>query len=194
MTFRQRLIIAFSIVLVLPVLLFMLSFIVIGNMLVHTEGEKKAAQYWDYRSLSDDMQRNSATLDAIYDEIRDDMDKQPALMESPDYLQSLSEKVSDTHSYILVRKNGGVYYTGDEAAAAADLPKLPAYGLAQQTAGSGYYIEDMAKMIKQVDFVFPDGEEGSLFIITRVVSLISRKFLSGMFAAMVVILLLTAIL
>ena len=43
MTFRRRLIIAFSIVLVLPVILFILSFIVIGNFLAR--GDNGRHQY-----------------------------------------------------------------------------------------------------------------------------------------------------
>jgi signal transduction histidine kinase len=52
----------------------------------------------------------------------------------------------------------------------------------------------MAKMVKQLDFTFEDGSEGSIFIITRAVALVSRKFLGEMFIAMVLILLFTAIL
>ena len=194
MTFRQRLIIAFSIVLVLPVLLFMLSFIIIGNMMARPEGENGAEQFFDYTAISDDVQEYSAQLDIMYDEIEKDLEEDPELIESPDYLQSLSEKAGANHSYILVRKGDEVYYTGNEAEAEKDLPKLPAYGHARQNAGTGYYIEDMAKTVKQLDFTFPDESEGSLFIITRVVSLVSRKFLGVMFIAMVVILLLTALL
>ena len=45
MTFRRRLIIAFSIVLVLPVILFILSFIVIGNFLARGDNGDGAVSY-----------------------------------------------------------------------------------------------------------------------------------------------------
>ena len=47
MTFKHRLIIAFSIVLVLPVLLFILSFIVIGNVVARGEEGDDAARKTD---------------------------------------------------------------------------------------------------------------------------------------------------
>ena len=93
-----------------------------------------------------------------------------------------------------MRKGKDLYYTGNEAAAEKDLPVLPGYRGDRQNEGTSYYIDSMAKMVKQLDFLFEDDSEGSIFIITKVVTLVSRKFLAGMFTAMVVILLFTAIL
>ena len=194
MTFRQRIIIAFTIVLVLPVLLFMLSFIVIGNVLARGEDEDSAAQYFGYESLTEDYQQYSVLLDSTFEDIKKDLDEDPAIIEDPGYLQSLSERVSAANSYILVRKGKDLYYTGNEAAAEKDLPVLPGYRGDRQNEGTSYYIDSMAKMVKQLDFLFEDDSEGSIFIITKVVTLVSRKFLAGMFTAMVVILLFTAIL
>ncbi len=194
MTFKHRLIIAFSIVLVLPVLLFILSFIVIGNVVARGEEGDDAVQYWGYETLTDDYRQYSELLDSTCEEIQRDLEEDPAIIEDPGYLQSLSERVSVSNSYIVVRKGEDLYYTGDETAAAHDFPMLPGYSHTMQNTGTGYYIDNMVKMVKQVDFTFEDGSEGSVFIITRAVSLVSRKFLGGMFAAMVLILLFTALL
>jgi hypothetical protein len=157
MTFRQRIIIAFSIVLVLPVLLFMLSFIVIGNVMARGEDEDSAAQYFGYESLTEDYQQYSSLLDSTYEDIRNDLDADPAIIEDPGYLQSLSERVGAANSYILVRKDADLYYTGNEVAAEKDLPVLPGYSNARQNGGTSYYIDSMAKMVKQLDFLFEDG-------------------------------------
>ena len=193
MTFRRRLIIAFIMVLVLPVLLFMLSFIVIGNLVARDSSGDSPFEYRNYASLTDDYQQYSELLDSTYEKIQADLDRDPSIIEDPTYLQSLSERVSVSNSYIIVRKGADLYYTGDEIAAGKDFQVLPAYSHAQQNEGTGYYIDSMAKMVKQLDFNFEDGAEGSIFIITRAVSLVSRKFLGGMFTSMVLILLFTAI-
>ena len=158
------------------------------------EDTKHPAQYLDYKSLTEDYHQYSELLDSTYEKIREDLDADPAIIEDPGYLQSLSERVSVSNSYILVRKGTDLYYTGNETAAAQDFTVLPRYSLAQQNEGTGFYIDSMAKMVKQLDFSFADGSEGSIFIITRVVSLISRQFLAGMFIAMAAILLFTALL
>ena len=186
MTFRQRLIIAFTMVLVLPTLLFMISFIVIGNLMARENSGDSAFEYLDYASLTDDYRQNSNLLDSTYEQIQADIEENPSIIEDPGYLQSLSEKVSVSNSYFIVRKVEDIYYTGNEAAAEKDFQVLPAYSHEQQNEGTGYYIDSMAKMVKQLDFTFEDGAEGSIFIITRAVSLVSRKFLGGMFTSMVV--------
>ncbi len=86
MTFKQRIIIAFSIVLFLPSILFMLSFFVIGNMMVDNEG---AGHYFDYSVLTEDVRQNSELLDDIYAQIQEDLEEDPAIIESPDYAVAL---------------------------------------------------------------------------------------------------------
>jgi signal transduction histidine kinase len=49
-------------------------------------------------------------------------------------------------------------------------------------------------LVRQLDFCFPDGARGSLFIVKRVMGLISGKFLSGLFVSMLTILVFTAFL
>ena len=194
MTFRQRLLIAFIMVIVLPMLLFMLSFVVIGNVLARGEDTKQIAQYLDYRSLTEDYRQYSDLLDSTYEKIQQDLDEDPAIMEDPGYLQSLSERVSVSSSYIIVRKGTDLYYTGNEIAASQDFPVLPKYSHAAQNQGTGIYIDSMSKIVKQLDFSFEDGSEGSIFIITKIVSLISRQFLAFLFISMAAILLITALL
>ena len=194
MTFRQRMIIAFSMVIVLPMLLFTVAFMVIGNALARGEDPQQIAQYLDYKSLTEDYRQYSELLDSTYEKIEKDLEEDPAIVEDPGYLQSLSERVSVSNSYILVRKGKDLYYTGNEIAAAQDFPVLPGYSHAQQNHGTGIYIDSMAKIVKQLDFVFADGSEGSIFIITKIVSLVSRRFLALMLIAMVVVLLITALL
>ena len=114
MTFRRRLIIAFSIVLVLPVILFILSFIVIGNFLARGDNGDGAVSYQDYVSLTDDYKEYSELLDSTYEKIQADLEEDPSLVEDPGYLQSLSERVNVSNSYIVVRKGSDLYYTGNE--------------------------------------------------------------------------------
>ena len=71
--------------------------------------------------------------------------------------------------------------------------RLPAYGFESKDSNSGFYYNDMQKLVKQIDFVFSDGDEGSLFLVTRVNSVVSRSFLIYLFSAIIFILVLTSI-
>ena len=75
---------------------------------------------------------------------------------------------------------------------AADFSRLPAYGLESEETDSAYYFNDMRKLVKQIDFQFADGTEGSAFIVTRITSIFSKTFLLDMFLAIIFILVLTA--
>ena len=70
--------------------------------------------------------------------------------------------------------------------------RLPAYGLESEETDSAYYFNDMRKLVKQIDFQFADGTEGSAFIVTRITSIFSKTFLLDMFLAIIFILVLTA--
>ena len=72
------------------------------------------------------------------------------------------------------------------------MPVLPAYTGSAGSETYGYYLGNSDELIKQLDFEFTDGTKGSLFVITRVITLVSRKFLVSMLLAMVIVLLATA--
>ena len=54
------------------------------------------------------------------------------------------------------------------------------------------YIDREQKYVKQIDFRFSDGSEGSIFVVTRLNNLISKKLLYSMFIAIIVILVFTS--
>ena len=96
--------------------------------------------------------------------------------EIPHGLRNLLEEyaVSRKSTYIIVRKGDKLYYAGNEEAAQQIFEKLPAYGDENLSDDSGYFYNELEKYVKQIDFTFRDGTPGSVFIVTKVNSLISR--------------------
>ena len=58
---------------------------------------------------------------------------------------------------------------------------------------SGYYFDELESYVKQIDFLFQDGSQGSIFVITKMNSLISKHLLVDMLIAIVVILIFTSV-
>lgn len=114
-------------------------------------------------------------------------------LEDKAFLEDLNEEASRVSSYIVVRKGTEEYYTGNEEMSGRFFSRLPAYGFESKDSNSGFYYNDMQKLVKQIDFVFSDGDEGSLFLVTRVNSVVSRSFLIYLFSAIIFILVLTSI-
>ena len=143
--------------------------------------------------VSEPEQAFEKISEEIFREVERQIDEDEALMEDIEYLSGLNGEIKDKASYILVRKGNDIYYTGNEAAASKIFDLLPGYGYGNAGGDSGYYYNSMSKLVKQLDFRFSDGEEGSFFIIMRINSLISKQLLIDMVIAIIVILVFTSL-
>ncbi|MDO4285128.1 MAG: HAMP domain-containing sensor histidine kinase [Eubacteriales bacterium] len=193
MTFKRRLIIAFSIMLLTPLILCSAAFFVIGNYLVGEDGAQLTLR--DYAMLSENVQAYDEEAMLLYNTVAQELQRDPYILEDRAYLEALAEALEEEgrESYLIVRKGDELYYTNNENAARKIFSRLPVFRYMDGGNGEiGYYIDNLDKMVKQLDFTFSDGSEGSFFIVTRIVTLVSRPLLAGMFVAMIVILMITA--
>ncbi len=192
MKFKTRLQVTFLTIILLPMVLTAVAFFVIGIYLMNTQ-LGFGVQDLDYSMMSESMQNIIETTDETYGILVEQAGKDVSKLEDIDYLEKVSREVSHKSTYILVRKEDEIYYTGNEAAARAIFEKLPDYGEGDLSQEFGYYNDNMRKFVRQLDFTFTDGSEGSVFVITRVNSLISRDLLVDMFVAMLLILIFTSV-
>ena len=193
MKFRTRLWVTFAIMVIIPLVLMAAAFFVIGTFLMRGQQLSGFTEI-DYSAMADSMENVGAQSQALYEELLEQLKEDPAAFEDTAYLESLSDRLNQKTSYILVRKGGEIFYTGNDKAAQQIWDRLPPYGLGGADSRPGYYFSEMRKYVKQLDFVFSDGSEGSLFIITKVSSLISRSLLIDMVVAIAVVLVFTSFL
>ena len=145
-----------------------------------------------YSMMSESIDAFSQATDELFDTIQEQARENTHRLEDKAYLDKLNEEAADKSSYIIIRKGDQIYYAGNAAAAQQIFSRLPAYGLESEETDSAYYFNDMRKLVKQIDFQFADGTEGSAFIVTRITSIFSKTFLLDMFLAIIFILVLTA--
>lgn len=110
-----------------------------------------------------------------------------------EYLDQINKEIEETGSYIILRKDDSVFYAGNQEAAEWIFNRLPEYGVESSSKNMGFYYSDMQKLVKQIDFQFPDLSQGSIFIVTKVSSLISKTLIFDLFISIVIILLATSI-
>lgn len=241
MTFRKRMVVMFATVIVVPMLLFSLAFVSLGNYLIGEKGELSG-----YTSIVG----NYDTFDFDAVQAFQMAEQNPDQLQDVEFLQEIADKIHDMNVYLVVRRGKELYYASNETLAAADLSYLPAWEGEQRGEDSGQdgtlqgnaaayehrqtYAESAAVLtgqpgageekknglsdtvqanaagtqqqnqmiqagkrsllVRQLDFSFPDGAQGSLFIVMRIMGLISGKFLSGLFVSMLTILVFTAFL
>ena len=231
----------FATVIVVPMLLFSLAFVSLGNYLIGEKGELSG-----YTSIVG----NYDTFDFDAVQAFQMAEQNPDQLQDVEFLQEIADKIHDMNVYLVVRRGEELYYASNETLAAADLSYLPAWEGEQRGEDSGQdgtlqgnaaayehrqtHAESAAVLtgqpgageekknglsdtvqanaagtqqqnqmiqagkrsllVRQLDFSFPDGAQGSLFIVMRIMGLISGKFLSGLFVSMLTILVFTAFL
>ena len=193
MRFRTKLIITFLIVILLPLLLSVIAFAAVGAMVVYNSDRNIQIEITDDSTLSDSLASLSNTTNMLYLRLQEIAEEDERLLEDTAFLDEVNAEAETVSSYIVVRKGTKAYYSGNEEMSGRFFSRLPAYGFESQDSNSGFYYNDMQKLVKQIDFIFSDGEEGSLFLVTRVSSVISKTFLIYLFSSIILILILTSI-
>lgn len=192
MKFKTRLQVTFITIIVLPLLLTAMAFVLIGFYLLNVQ-PGIGLQNLNYSMVSDNFQEFTANTDEAYYELLKQAQRDSRKLEDKEYLKHINEEVARKSTYLIVRKNDELYYSGNESAAQKIFEKLPKFGeevLAEET---GYYYNDLEKYVKQIDFYFRDGSQGSLFVVTKMNLLISKHLLVDMFVAILIILIFTSI-
>lgn len=192
MKFKTRLRVTFASIILLPLLLTIAAFMVIGIYLMNNQ-QGYGIQELDYSMMSENMQEFVNTTDKVYFVLLEQARTDPSKLEDIEYLSRMNSEIARKSTYLLVRKENELYYTGNEAAAKVIFQKLPGYGDGDLSEETGYYYNNLEKYVKQIDFIFSDGSHGSVFVVTKVNSLISKHLLIDMSIAILVILVFTSL-
>jgi signal transduction histidine kinase len=191
--FRTRLLITSLTMVLLPFLLTSVALLVVGS---HIEDTETPYGFFDRDNASYiyTIENYSRISEEVLEKVRQQIKEDPSRLEDTDYLDEMTLDLKDKSSYIIVRKDNEIYYTGNSSAARKIFPALPEHGNEMPGSEAGYYYSDIKKLVKEVDFRFSDGSEGSFFVVTSINSLLSRKTLYRMTLAFILVLVFTSIL
>lgn len=193
MKFRTRLLVTSLTIVLVPLLLTSIAFLFVGGYVEDAEDEFGILD-GNNLSISYTIENYSHVTEEVLKAVKDQIALDSSKLEDKEYLNEISGELNNRISYIIVRKKDRLYYTGNERAAERIFEMLPEYGNEVPDSETGYYYNDRRKLVKQVDFQFTDGSEGSFFIVTSVNSLISKNALTKMIYAFILVLCLTSIL
>lgn len=193
MKLKTRLFVTFIAMVILPLLLITVAFMSIGHYLLRAMQQEYGIETITFQSLTNAIQSSDQQTAYLFEKLQDIADEDPSLFTDIPFLESLNRDAQTNSSYLIVRKDAALYYTGNQLAAEKIFFKLPAYGYETHENDAGYYYNQLQKLVKQIDFLFPDGTNGSIFIITPVNNLISKSLLIDMCIAIILILIFTAL-
>ncbi len=174
MKLKTRLIIAFCVLIVLPIIL--LGVAIFGFSMLQNRFEQqnfRLESQTGYGLFSNSLQIMNQYTESDYTEISDLARTDPEMLESEAYLAEENEALLDKSSFLIFRKNGEIVYNGyDGESVMTDevwAENLPSYGesASEALSNTGYFIDgDTQSLVKQVDFICTDGAQGSIFLVT----------------------------
>jgi signal transduction histidine kinase len=175
MKLKSRLLTAFLIITGIPILLI----IVAAGTIMRYSGNA-IEQTYDVKSdtikvISNPLQILNKVTRGAYNEIIITAKQSPEKFEDMEYIKSLNNSLTGKYSYIVLRKGDEIIYAGNEKQFDKIKTHLPKYGDYATDMEGGMYIDNSNPfLLKQKDFHFTDGSNGSIFVITDVDTLVPQ--------------------
>lgn len=187
MKIRTRLMIAFLTITVVPIFLIYLAYR--GLSIYQMSAFQKVYGLTEPVDLmsSNSVQVFNRLTRASQEEIRRALQENPDKFGDMDFLDTVNQELKKKSAYLIVRKGNEIIYSGTEIPDQELYEHLPGYGEMDGTSEGGIYLDgDTQHLIKQEDFEYSDGTEGSVFIVSvlddyipEVKSMLTEMVLSG---------------
>lgn len=199
MKLRNRLIIAFLAITIIPIILSITLVAVFAKLQLGAIDRAYGISGTTVESLSNSTEVLAKLGEKPYRELQKIVKDNPQCMEDATYLKEFNQNLKGKKTYLLVRKGETIIFIGaDSDEAEPVIGELPKYGEADTTQGNSiysiYFGGDAQSLVRQIDFRYPGGEEGSAFIVTDVSNVIPEveQFFVDMLFGIVIVLMLCA--
>ncbi len=194
MKIKTKLIISFCIIMFVPILLSSIALWSFGRIELKAIAQNYGISDADTLNLTNSVQLLDRYTMMEFEELCGMAETNPDVFSDITYLSEINKLLNEKASYLVVRKDGVILFTGNtENMALVD--ELPDYGMPDSDAGIGTFVDSRKQvLIKQLDFLFSDGGEGSAFIITSTEEMVPevKKLILELIGAVIVILIFTA--
>ena len=197
MKFKTRLGVAFFTIILVPLVLSTALIIGMLKYQLHAIDKTYGITGTTMENLSNSVQVMARLTEQPYIELAGAIHQDVEQMEDATFLDEFNEELVEKNAYLLVRKDGTISYVGAKNGDAQHvITQLPTYEAEVENSENGIYLGGEAQaLVKQIDFLFEDGTEGSAFIVTDISNAIPEvgEFLVNMLYGVVVVLVITGI-
>ncbi len=170
MKLKNRLIVAFVALTCIPVVLSAAMMILFAKFQTESIEKTYGVSGTTMESMSNTTPVIAKLTEKVYQKLANLVEETPERMDDVAYLDKLNRSFYGDNTYLIVRKDSQITYIGTDADRAEDvIAHLPEYGEMEPLSENGLYLGgEVQALVKQVDFHFPSGEEGSAFIVMEV--------------------------
>lgn len=195
MKLKSRLLTAFLIITALPIFLITISGGTILKYQMNSIEQTYDVTTDTLQLISNPLQILSRITRGVYNEIIITAKQAPEKFEDTEYIDYLNEELIGKYSYIALRKGDEYIYSGNSEMLKNIIKRIPKFGNYASDTEGGFYIDGQYPvLLKQQDFYFTDGSEGSIFVITDVDTLVPQIRYSAvqMISSLIMVIVITA--
>ncbi len=190
MKLKTKLWITFIIIVVLPILLTTIAYLVIGATVVLGMRDTYGEDSISFSFASNPALAYDEIISEHYETICEYALENPGKLEDKELLRELDDSLQEVSAFVVVKKDQSLYYVSAESQYDPIMQQLT--GLADTDLE--YYFKDIRRLVKKVNFTFADGSQGSIYLVTKVNSIVSEALVTAMLVAMIIVLVVTGIL
>lgn len=191
---RTRLVVAFLIITVIPLTL--IFGVVAGLSNYQMKAFRKTYNLSEQVNLlsSNSLQIFNRLTRSEQKEISQILERNPGQFLDMDYLKKLNENLTTKYAYMIVRKGDSLIFDGNSHITQGLYNQLPPYEDMDRTMDGAIYLDgETQHLVKQMDFLYPDGDKGSVFIVSNVNGLLPeiKVMMTEMLMAIIMIIVFT---
>ena len=168
MKLGTRMKITYAMVFIVPLLLIGISFCGIGRLELQQLGGRYGVADANLSITSDPFSMFNNIGNTVISQLQTTIQEKPAALDDVSYLEDINSQLGTYSSFIIVRRQGEIYFNGsdDDDVVIEDTDGY-------QPAGN-YIIGDTPYHLRQIDFNFANGDEGSIQILTPVTMVVDQ--------------------
>lgn len=175
MKLKSKLIVALLSVIFIPIILISATTGLILNYQINSIQESYDVNSGTIQLISNPTLIMNRVTRGVYNEIKVCALKTPHKFEDMKYIKELNKTLRDKYSFIILRKDNEIIYTGDTYDMENIKAILPGFGEYNSDIEGGVYSGgENPYLVKQQDFFYSDESEGSIFIVTDVNTLVPQ--------------------
>lgn len=127
MKFRTKMIVVFLTVILAPVLMLVLTFWGINRIQIESLRQSYGITDTEGLIASDYFQMFSRLTQSMRDSAQEILDGDVACLTDPDYLDTFNEELEEKNSFLVIRRDGEIVYSGDDSIGKELYRRLPEY-------------------------------------------------------------------
>ena len=191
MRLATRMKITYGMFFLIPIVLIVVSFWGIGRIELRALQQKYDMEEGSVEMLFNPFEMLGNISVSVVEELAETAESTPERLSDIQYLETVDKRLEKYSSFLVLRKDGKIYYSGQDAEINEDVENMIV-----EAAKDNYITVVEPYHLKQLSFQFPDGSKGIIQIFTpveMVVKQVERVVLKVSVCSLIILLLVSAI-